>query len=146
MHYPVGRTILAVDSDPRTRTLLEITLNTEGYHANVVGDPDAAFAGLELFPDVVLFDDATFGPTVKDFIAHARSLEPHPDMIFMSTRLEAPVIARALGIRFYLMKPFDPTRLLRLVTVCPRFTAGGTQISHAVGHKAPNRLGLQSNN
>lgn len=126
------RTILAVDSDQRTRTLLEITLNAEGYQAYVVGDPDEAFQVLELFPDIVLFDDVTFGPTVTDFIAHARSLEPHPDMIFMSTRTDAAVVARSLNVRISIVKPFDPTRLFRLITTCPRFTATGTQISPAV--------------
>lgn len=133
MNQPNSRTILAVDSDARTRTLLEITLTAEGYNTYVVGEPDAAFEILELFPDIVIFDDVTFGPTTSDFIAYARSLEPHPDMIFMTTRDDAAARARSLGIRISIVKPFDPTRLFRLVTQCPRFTPTGTQIAPAVG-------------
>ncbi len=140
MRQTNSRTILAVDSDQRTRTLLEITLNAEGYQAYVVGDPDAAFDVLELFPDIVLFDDATFGPTVTDFIAHARSLEPHPDMIFMSARPDTAVVARKLGVRISIVKPFDPTRLFQLVTSCPRFTTTGTMISPAVQDEPPNTI------
>ena len=110
-----------------------ITLMAEGYNTFVVGDPDAAFEVLELFPDIVIFDDLTFGPTTSDFIAYARSLEPHPDMIYMTTHPDAATEARALGIRVSIVKPFDPTRLFRLVTQCPRFTPTGTQIAPAVG-------------
>jgi DNA-binding NtrC family response regulator len=132
------RTILAVDSDQRTRTLLEITLNADGYRAYVVGDPNAAFELLELCPEIVLFDDVTFGPTVTDFVAHARATEPHPDLISMSTRKDTAVIARGLGVRASIVKPFDPTRLFELVTQCPRYTPNGTQIAPAVRAPLPS--------
>ena len=124
-----SRTILAVDQDPGTRILLEVTLNAEGYQTTVVGEPDTAFEMLNNWsPAIVLFDEDTFGPTAVDFVAHARALEPHPDLIMVSKRPDASLHARRLGVQRSLVKPFDPTRLFKLVTECPRFTAGGTQI------------------
>src|SRR5262245_13201188 len=128
-----SQTILAVDQDPGTRILLEITLNAEGYQTSVVGDPDMAFEFLDQwYPAIILFDEETFGPTVVDFVAHAKAMEPRPDLILVSKRADAPAMARRLGIQRSLVKPFDPTRLFKLVTECPRFTAGGTQIVPAV--------------
>src|SRR5262249_10551216 len=106
-----------------------MTLNYEGYRAIVIGDPDQAFELLDLFPSILLFDDVTFGCTLPDFVASARSIEPHPEMIFMSTDQNVTAMARRLSVRSSIVKPFDPTRLFKLVTECPRFTASGTQIS-----------------
>lgn len=138
--FAESRTILAVDQDPGTRILLEITLNAEGYQTTVVGDPDTAFDLLDQWlPAIVLFDEETFGPTVVDFVAHAKALDPRPDLILVSRRVEAAAMAHRLGIQRSLVKPFDPTRLFKIVTECPRFTAGGTQIIPAVAsRRGPN--------
>jgi DNA-binding response OmpR family regulator len=124
------RTILAVDQDPATQALLEITLNSGGYRTTVAGDSETAFDLLDHFyPAIVLFDEETMGPTLHDFVSYARSLEPTPYLILASKNANGPLVAQGLGIQNSLVKPFDPNRLFNLVTQLPQITAGGTQIA-----------------
>ena len=134
-----SRAILAVDRDPATQALLEITLNSGGYRTTVASDSEQAFELLDhWYPAIVLFDEETMGPSLRDFVSYARSLEPAPYLILASKNANGPSTAQTLGVQNSLVKPFDPNRLFELVTQLPQVTASGTQIAApAVRGNAP---------
>ena len=110
--------ILAVDDDPDLLLLLRSALQGEGHQTLVASDGRAALDLIgEEEPDVVLLD---LMMPVLDGWGVLRSLADRPSsprVIVLSAKTADEDIARAfeLGAAEYVVKPFDPARLLGTV-------------------------------
>jgi len=110
--------ILAVDDDPDLLLLLRSALQGDGLQTLVASDGRAALDLIgEEEPDVVLLD---LMMPVLDGWGVLRSLAERPSgprVIVLSAKTADEDIARAfeLGAAEYVVKPFDPDRLLGAV-------------------------------
>jgi len=110
--------ILAVDDDPDLLLLIRSALQGEGHQTLVASDGRAALDLIrEEEPDVVLLD---LMMPVLDGWGVLRSLADRPTrprVIVLSAKTADEDIARAfeLGAAEYVVKPFDPARLLGTV-------------------------------
>jgi two-component system, OmpR family, response regulator AdeR len=106
----VGKRILIVEDDADTAELIEAIIAPRDFHTTLVIDRDAA-----LCPDVILLDLRTEGIPILELIEHTRRYCPQARIILVSATAGLATIAQALGLRFFLQKPFDPQRLLALI-------------------------------
>ncbi len=116
-----GATVLVVDDDPAIRDFVSIALEDEGYRVETAPNGQEALDKVRRDPpDAILLD--IMMPTLDgwEFLAHWRML---------SARCQAPVLvmsavggrclARQLGARDFLAKPFDLDTLLgRVAALC----------------------------
>ena len=121
MTDPRPSRILAVDDDPDLLLLLRSALQGDGHETIVASNGRAALDLIgEQEPDVVLLD---LMMPVLDGWGVLRSLADRPDglgrprVIVLSAKTADEDIARAfeLGATEYVVKPFDPARLLGTV-------------------------------
>ena len=110
--------ILAVDDDPDLLLLIRSALQGEGHQTLVASDGRAALDLIgEEEPDVVLLD---LMMPILDGWGVLRSLADRsssPRVIVLSAKTADEDIARAfeLGAAEYVVKPFDPARLMGTV-------------------------------
>jgi PAS domain S-box-containing protein len=116
----VRYTILVVEDNPVTRKMVRVTLAAEGYR--VLEAPDGRTA-LELMaevrPDLVLMDLILPGVDGFELVTRLRALPGGADIPILAcsgflSRFEATRMS-ALGFADFLMKPVEPSRLVRTV-------------------------------
>jgi DNA-binding response OmpR family regulator len=101
--------ILVVDDDPDSRTLLELALSLEGYAVHAAADGAAGLMSARLFhPDVILLDLAM--PVMDGFAFRTAQLRDpalaHIPVICVSGRHDADEAARAMKLAGCVGKPF----------------------------------------
>lgn len=109
--------VLIVDDDPDVRRTLKEFLESEGYHVRCAATGFDGMAHMATMkPDVVLLDIGL--PDIEGHFVAARA-SSHWDLfdvpiIMLSGRSdnESISLARVLGARDYVVKPFDPNDLL----------------------------------
>jgi DNA-binding response OmpR family regulator len=110
--------ILAVDDDPDLLLLIRSALQGEGHQTLVASNGRAALDLIgEQEPDVVLLD--LMMPVLDGWgvLRSLADLPARPRVIVLSAKTAEEDIARAfeLGAAEYVVKPFDPARLLGTV-------------------------------
>jgi two-component system chemotaxis response regulator CheY len=116
----VAKTILAVDDSASMRQLVSFTLKSAGYNVvEAVDGADALAKARTRSVDLVLTDQNM--PNM-DGLSLVRALRRLPDYrsapILMLTTESGPEMknqGRAAGATGWLVKPFDPNRLLEIV-------------------------------
>ena len=101
--------VLVVDDDPDSRTLLELALSLEGYVVRSAADGAAGLDSARLFrPDVILLDLAI--PIMDGFAFRAAQLDDpelaHIPVICVSGCHDADKAARTLKLAGCVGKPF----------------------------------------
>lgn len=112
--------ILIVDDSSTMRALLRVILETAGH--DVVSTADNGADGLrlaeELLPDLLMLD--MLMPRMDGVQVLQRLREKHPRaraiMISSVSSLAKVKAAREAGFFHYVLKPFEPARLLAVVT------------------------------
>jgi CheY-like chemotaxis protein len=117
---PEDTTILVVDDDPVTLTLVERTLRAAGYRIWTAGHAEEArkvLAELAGAVDLVLTDIAMPGGLGSDLALQIRSTQRWVKVIFMSSysRDHLATHGVALGQAHFLSKPFQPAQLLQAI-------------------------------
>lgn len=104
------RTILVVGTDHHIVDLLRTVLEASGYVASTT--PSGCIAGKQIRPSLVIVDlDSVDGAS----IARLRAQELEVPMLILTAEDNAKALARDLGARGWLRKPFDIDVLLREV-------------------------------
>lgn len=112
-----ARRILIIDDNRELRTLVRLTLQTEGYelHEAASADEGLRLAG-ELRPDLVLLDYMM--PGELNGVEACRALRNDPRLagiriLMISARAQARDVALGIeaGADVYLSKPFSPAQL-----------------------------------
>ncbi len=109
-------TVLVVDDDDDVRLYLRAFLKRHGYTVISAIDRQEAldeFAETEI--DVVLLDYMMPGPNVIKFLDIVGFTSPQTRVILMTAAYRAETLARTLGIKTYLPKPFDERKILEAV-------------------------------
>jgi two-component system, OmpR family, response regulator AdeR len=114
--HPVGKRILIVEDDADTAEMIEAIIAPQDFHTSLVIDRDAAMEEVgRSCPDVILLDLRTEGVPILELIEQTRRCCPQTRIILISATAGLATIAQALGVRFFLQKPFDPQKLLALI-------------------------------
>ena len=121
---------LIADDEPDILMALRLLLKTEGYQAEAVSSPAAVLEAISRSKfDVVLMDlnyarDTTSGREGLDLISRIQALDPLIPIIVMTAwgNVELAVEAMRRGVRDFVQKPWDNSRLLQTL---------GKQVKHA---------------
>ncbi|MBM2576485.1 response regulator [Jannaschia sp. Os4] len=111
--------VLAVDDSRTVRRMIELTLERAGIHATVAEDGIDGLdrlGAMDAPPDVVITDINMPRLDGFGFIERVRGGDRHADVpILVLTTEDAPDLkrrARAAGAKGWIVKPFDPPRLV----------------------------------
>jgi CheY-like chemotaxis protein len=120
-------TVLIVDDDRDSRTLLELALSLEGYGVRAVADGAAALASARVLqPNVILLDLAM--PIMDGFAFRAAQLlDPsiaEIPVICVSGRHDAPEAARRMKLAGCVGKPFALDEIVGCVRQITDMRAG----------------------
>lgn len=139
--------ILLVEDDPGIAAALNKELQAEGYRVTVAtrGDDGLAHARQHRL-DVVITDLKLPGLSGLDLVAQLRAAKPKLPIILMTAfgSTETAIEATKQGAFDYLLKPFDVTELLDLVT---KAVASSRLMSEPleIGRAGPSRSGIIGN-
>jgi DNA-binding response OmpR family regulator len=117
-HTMVGtkRSILIVDDDADIRDSLTLLLSLEHYVVRLAENREEALKLLAVGePDVVLLDWFMPGMPIEDFVEKARAQYPALQIVLISASLNTRQKAKALKLKHYLTKPFEPEDVLKVV-------------------------------
>lgn len=114
------RTILAIDDSATMRALLQATLAQAGYDVTVAPDGEAGFDMAATAPyDLVLTDQNMPKMDGLTLIKSLRSLPGYQKtpilMLTTESSEDMKSKGRAAGANGWLVKPFDPQRLIEVV-------------------------------
>jgi DNA-binding response OmpR family regulator len=107
--------VLLVDDDPTFRTLLRLTLPSDGFEVMEAADGAEALHLLdEQAPDVVVLDWNMPERSGGEVLAELRRRGSEVPVIVLTAERDAEprAVARQLGADEFLTKPFSPLRLL----------------------------------
>ena len=110
-------TILVIDDDDDLRYSLKRVLSTRQY--NVI-EANSGEAGLQMAeqhgPDVILLDNRMGGMSGIEALQHLRGANPNAMIILMTAygTTQTTIEAMKFGAFDYIMKPFDPKKILSL--------------------------------
>jgi CheY-like chemotaxis protein len=111
--------VLVVDDDRALRHALSALLAEAGHTVWQAGDgPGAVSALLERQPDVVLLDVGLPGMSGLDVLARARSVQPPPRVVIMTSDETPDTMLKAIRGQAdrYLVKPFAPATVTEVVS------------------------------
>ncbi len=111
-------TILVIDDDAEVRYSLNRVLSSKNYRVQeAASGEDGVVAVKKQAPDVVLLDNRMTGITGIETLQHIRAANPRQLVIFMTAYGTAQTAIEAMkyGAFDYVVKPFDPPKLLALV-------------------------------
>ncbi|HVU19009.1 MAG TPA: sigma-54 dependent transcriptional regulator [Candidatus Didemnitutus sp.] len=111
-------TILVIDDDNEVRYSLNRVLTSQHYRVQEAASGDEGVAAVKKqAPDVVLLDNRMGGMTGLETLQHIRAANPKQLVIFMTAfgTAQTAIEAMKFGAYDYVVKPFDPTKLLALV-------------------------------
>jgi two-component system nitrogen regulation response regulator GlnG len=132
---PAASTILVIDDDNEVRYSLNRVLTSQHYRVQEAASGDEGVAAVKKqAPDVVLLDNRMVGMTGLETLQHIRAANPKQLVIFMTAfgTAQTAIEAMKYGAYDYVVKPFDPPKLLALVesalrTQADTRSAGGYQ-------------------
>jgi DNA-binding response OmpR family regulator len=116
----LGKRVLVVDDDPHILELIQIILESEGHAVSLLSSGvEAAERARQENPDLILLDIVMRMHHGMEVLAELREVVPHVPVVLLSGAVhqveDMPEIARALGARDFIEKPFDAQRLLAVV-------------------------------
>ena len=120
-------TILVIDDDAEVRYSLNRVLTAQRYAVQEAASGDEGVAAVKRqAPDVVLLDNRMNGLTGLETLQHIRAANPRQLVIFMTAYATAQTAIEAMkfGAYDYVVKPFDPAKLLGLVEGALQTQAG----------------------
>ncbi len=132
---PVVPTILVVDDDAEVRYSLNRVLSSQHYKVIEAPSGEEGVAAVKRQPpDVVLLDNRMTGISGLETLQHIRSANPKQLVILMTAygTAQTAIEAMKFGAFDYVVKPFDPAKLIALVENALRTqadikSAGGVQ-------------------
>ena len=136
--------ILVVDDDTEVRYSLNRVLSSQHYKVQEAASGEEGVAAVKrLPPDVVLLDNRMTGMTGLETLQHIRAANPRQLVILMTAYGTAQTAIEAMkyGAFDYVVKPFDPAKVIALVesalsTQADIRSAGGVQpVINSEDHK-----------
>ena len=136
--------ILVVDDDTEVRYSLNRVLSSQHYKVEEAPSGEAGVAAVKKSPpDVVLLDNRMTGMTGLETLQHIRAANPKQLVILMTAygTAQTAIEAMKFGAFDYVVKPFDPPKLIALVqsalsTQADIRSAGGVQpVINSEDHK-----------
>ncbi len=136
--------ILVVDDDTEVRYSLNRVLSSRHYRVQEAASGEEGVAAVKKQPpDVVLLDNRMTGMTGLETLQHIRAANPKQLVILMTAygTAQTAIEAMKFGAFDYVVKPFDPPKLLALVESALRTqadirSAGGVQpVINSEDHK-----------
>ena len=115
---PAAPTILVIDDDKEVRYSLNRVLSSQRYRVQEAASGEEGVAAVKKqIPDVVLLDNRMTGMTGLETLQHIRAASSRQLVIFMTAYGTAQTAIEAMkyGAFDYVMKPFDPPKLIALV-------------------------------
>jgi nitrogen regulation protein NR(I) len=131
---PVPR-ILVIDDDNEVRYSLNRVLSSQHYEVQEAPSGEEGVAAVKKqAPDVVLLDNRMTGMSGLETLQHIRAANPKQLVIFMTAfgTAQTAIEAMKFGAFDYVVKPFDPPKLLALVDSALRTQADSKS---AAGYK-----------
>jgi CheY-like chemotaxis protein len=119
-------TILIVDDDRDTRTIIKTILSSKGYSTQEAGNGKEALLSIESFkPDLILLDIMMPEMSGYDVMARLRMKPENQDIpvIMLSAKAESEDILSGYqdyAVEYYITKPFTPRELLNGVELILR--------------------------
>src|ERR1051325_6640024 len=110
--------ILAIDDNPDIRDMLGIGLSARGFNVRLSDSREKAVPMLTDDLDAILLDYKMPGMTAEEFIKIVRGKYPNLCVILFSGSGGMPEQVRALGLTFWVPKPFEFDRLLSTLRDC----------------------------
>src|SRR6202142_827762 len=111
-------TILVIDDDAEIRYSLARVLSSRGYVVSEAprGEQGVALVKKGPFPDLIYLDIRMTGMSGLEALQHIRSANPKQLVILMTAfgTAQTAIEAMKFGALDYIMKPFDPQRVLAL--------------------------------
>ncbi len=114
---PAPPTILVVDDDSEIRYSLNRVLASRGYTVNAAGSGEEGVEAVrKKAPDLVFLDIRMGGMSGLETLQHMRALDGRLPVILMTAfgTAQTAIEAMKYGAFDYIMKPFDPDRVLKL--------------------------------
>jgi len=127
--------ILVIDDDTEVRYSLNRVLTSQHYHVQEAPSGEEGVAAVKKqAPDVVLLDNRMTGMSGLETLQHIRAANPKQLVIFMTAfgTAQTAIEAMKFGAYDYVVKPFDPPKLLALVDSALRTQADSKS---AAGYK-----------
>ena len=128
-------TILVIDDDKEVRYSLNRVLSSKHYIVQEAASGEEGVAAVKKqLPDVILLDNRMTGMSGVETLQHIRSVNPKQLVIFMTAfgTAQTAIEAMKYGAYDYVMKPFDPAKLIALVESTLRTQA---ESKSAAGYK-----------
>ena len=127
--------ILVIDDDTEVRYSLNRVLSSQHYEVQEAPSGEEGVAAVKKqAPDVVLLDNRMTGMSGLETLQHIRAANPKQLVIFMTAfgTAQTAIEAMKFGAFDYVVKPFDPPKLLALVESALRTQADSKS---AAGYK-----------
>jgi len=127
--------ILVIDDDTEVRYSLNRVLSAQRYQVEEAPSGEHGVAAVKKqAPDVVLLDNRMTGMSGLETLQHIRAANPKQLVIFMTAfgTAQTAIEAMKFGAYDYVVKPFDPPKLLALVESALRTQADSKS---AAGYK-----------
>jgi nitrogen regulation protein NR(I) len=127
--------ILVIDDDTEVRYSLNRVLSSQHYQVQEAPSGEEGVAAVKKqAPDVVLLDNRMTGMSGLETLQHIRAANPKQLVIFMTAfgTAQTAIEAMKFGAFDYVVKPFDPPKLLALVESALRTQADSKS---AAGYK-----------
>jgi DNA-binding NtrC family response regulator len=131
-------TILVIDDDAEIRYSLSRVLSSRGYQ---ISEAPSGEQGVELVrkgpaPDLVFLDVRMSGMSGIEALQHIRSANPRQLVVLMTAfgTAQTAIEAMKYGAFDYVMKPFDPAKVLALAQNSP-----GVGAERPQGARRPER-------
>ena len=111
-------TILLIDDDAEVRYSLSRVLTSHGYAVSEAGSGEQGVAAIKQgpVPDLVFLDIRMTGMSGIEALQHIRSAQPKQLVVLMTAfgTAQTAIEAMKYGAFDYIMKPFDPAKVLAL--------------------------------
>jgi DNA-binding response OmpR family regulator len=108
--------IVIVEDDPDCREIIELAVSLEGYSVSTSKDHgDALDLLAHTTPAIVLVDYYGVSSDVKAFVGQIRALHPTVPIVLMTGARNPEEKTRELGLKEYLIKPFQIDELKTLL-------------------------------
>ncbi len=110
-------TILVIDDDAEIRYSLTRVLSSRKYHVTEAGSGEAGIALVKKeAPDLIFLDIRMGGMSGIETLQHIRSVNPKQLVVLMTAfgTAQTAIEAMKYGAFDYIMKPFDPSKVLTL--------------------------------
>ncbi len=118
MSEPKAPTILVIDDDAEVRYSLGRVLSSKKYQVLEAGSGEAGVAAVKKgpVPDLIFLDVRMGGMSGLEALQHIRSANPKQLVILMTAfgTAQTAIEAMKYGAFDYIMKPFDPAKVLTL--------------------------------